>query len=118
MIDATSSPTGLTAQIEVNVSTSIFTIYRMAGGKGVAFGTVSSRFGVEVAEAWPFYTHGEEIQELVMNMAHPVGSILSQIRSDLNPNTLWPWTQWAQLSDETISSGTLSITAHRWLRIY
>ena len=82
-----------------NVATSLYTIHRMAGGKGVAFGKVSNRYGVEVSEEWPFYTHGKEIQELLVEFSHPVGSIIQTISDSFDPNALWPWTHWSKLED-------------------
>ena len=98
----------------INVASALYTFHRMAGGKGVAFGQVSDRYGVEVTPDWPFYTHGKEIQELLLDYAHPVGSIIQTISDTFNPNTLWPWTHWSKLEDVfLLGSGS----AHRLLEI-
>ena len=79
--------------ITINVSTAIYTIYRMAGGKGVAFGKVAERMGVEVTPDWNFYVHGQEI----FDMIHPVGSYMMTSDSSYDPNLLWQWTKWTRM---------------------
>lgn len=81
------------------IGTSTYTIYRMAGGKGVAFGKIAEKQGVEVKENWPFYTHGKEIEELLVDIAHPIGSIIESLDASFDPNASWPWTHWSLLKD-------------------
>ncbi|MBR6863204.1 MAG: hypothetical protein IKM73_17990, partial [Acidaminococcaceae bacterium] len=69
-------------------------------GTGIAFGKVCENDGaVEVRQDWDFYTHGQEIEHLLLDFAHPVGSVIESLSSTFNPNTLWPWTTWRQLTD-------------------
>lgn len=96
------------ATITINLSTAIYTIYRMAGGKGVAFGMVADRMGVEVSPDWPFYVHNVEIFDL----AHPVGSMIITGDHNFNPNTLYAWTQWARA--EGVVTGVYSTTDERY----
>lgn len=81
------------------IGVSVYTIYRLAGGDGVAFGTIATKYGVEVNELWPFYTHGKEIMHLLVDAAHPVGSVIQTLKADFNPNELWPWTRWNLMKD-------------------
>lgn len=90
---------GLSSVYNGSVGSAIYTIHRQAGGKGVAFGKISELQGVEVAESWPFYTHGKEIQHLIVEAAHPIGSIIQTLDNSFNPNTLWPWTLWGKVED-------------------
>jgi len=87
----------------------------MAGGKGVAFGKIAEHKGVEVAETWPLYTHGEEIMELIVNAAHPVNSTLSTLDVRFDPRAEWPWTYWNLLSQ--VASTNPSYTTYTWVRI-
>ena len=98
--------------VVTEIGTQTYTIYRMAGGKGVAFGTVAKKFGVEVNESWPFYTHGQEIQEMLLDYAHPVGSVLQTLDANFNPNTQWPQTYWGLLGTTTVQS----VTVYVWVR--
>lgn len=88
---------GLTDEAEIEIGTGIITFSRLAGGKGVAFGKAAERYGVEIREEWPFFTHGQEILRLVVDMAHPPGSILETADAAFDPNTQWPWTVWGKL---------------------
>ncbi len=90
---------GQTASASADIGTSLYTIHRMAGGKGVAFGQISQRYGVEVTAEWPLYTHGSEIMELLVDTAHPVGSVIQTLDDGFDPNALWPWTHWGRLQD-------------------
>jgi len=90
---------GQTANASTDIGSAIYTIHRMAGGKGIAFGKVSDKFGVEVNEDWPLYAHGMEIMQLVVDAAHPVGSVIQTADADWNPNEAWPWTSWVLLKD-------------------
>lgn len=103
---------GRTAAASIEIPSAVYTIHRMAGGKGVAFGQTADRYGVEVTESWPFYAHGQEIMELVLDMAHPPGSILETIDGNSDPNVLWQWTEWAEA--DTGQAG--AIITHRWIR--
>ena len=89
---------GLTGEASIEIGTGIMTISRMAGGKGVAFGKMAERYGVEISESWPFYTHGQEIVRLILDIAHPVGSSMESADAGFNPNEKWPWTIWAENS--------------------
>lgn len=94
----------------VDIGTSTYTIYRMAGGKGVAFGMAANKYGVEVNEDWPFYTHGKEIQEMLLDYAHPVGSVIQSLDANFDPNVQWPWTQWGKLENVfLLGSGTRTV---------
>jgi len=98
---------GQTAGAAAEIGSAIYTIHRMAGGKGVAFGKVSELYGVEVNHDWPLYTHGQEILELMVDIAHPVGSVVQTADEDWNPNEQWPWTTWVKLTDVFLkASGT------------
>lgn len=88
-----------TNTVETYINTSTYTIYRMAGGKGIAFGDIARKFGVEVKADWPFYTHGKEITELLVDVAHPIGSVIETLDETFNPNEQWPWTRWSLLKD-------------------
>lgn len=88
---------GQVTTVSITVGSAIYTIHRMAGGKGVAFGAVSTKFGVEVTESWPFYTHGKEIERLILDMAYPVGSVLQTFDAEFNPNEKWNWSLWTKL---------------------
>ena len=90
---------GQTASASADIGTALYTIHRMAGGKGVAFGQISRRYGVEVTPDWPFFTHGTEIMELLVDTAHPVGSVIQTLDEAFDPNILWPWTRWGRLED-------------------
>lgn len=94
---------GLTATATAAIPSAVYTIHRMAGGKGVAFGQKSIRYGVEVREDWPFRTHGVEVLELIMDMAHPVGSVLMTLDEGFDPNTEWPWTVWRKLDNTALT---------------
>ena len=76
-----------------------YSIYRQAGGVGVSFGKISTLYGVEIREDWPFYTHGKEIEELLLDYAHPIGSIIQTLDAQFDPNVKWPWTQWGKLEN-------------------
>lgn len=89
---------GLTGEASIEIGTGIMTISRMAGGKGVAFGKMAERYGVEISESWPFYCHGQEIVRLILDIAHPVGSSLESEDAGFNPNEKWPWTIWTENS--------------------
>lgn len=92
------------------IGTSVYTIYRLAGGKGVSFGKAADKYGVEVNEDWPFYTHGQEIQRMLLDYAHPVGSVLETLDEEFDPNEQWPWTKWGKLEDVfLLASGTRSV---------
>lgn len=108
---------GATATTSTYISSTLYTIHRMAGGQGVAFGTASNKYGVEIEESWPFYTHNKEIQELIMDIAHPVNSAIETLNSSFNPNTLWPWTQWGKLNVQSVSGAHTSIQLIVWVRI-
>jgi len=88
---------GLTDEAEIEIGTGIITFSRLTGGKGVAFGKAAERYGVEIREEWPFFTHGQEILRLVVDIAHPPGSILETADAAFDPNTQWPWTVWGKL---------------------
>ena len=90
---------GLTNQRIVTIASALYTIYRLAGGKAVAFGKPAELLGVEVAPEWPFYTHGQEIEKLIVDCAHPVGSVLQTFDDGFNPNEKWTWTLWTKLKD-------------------
>ena len=93
---------GTTSKANTYISSTLYTIHRMVGGKGVAFGMASERYGVEVTKDWPFYVHDQEIIKLIMDYAHPVGSIIESIDENFDPNQLWKWTQWGKaLQDDT-----------------
>lgn len=95
---------------EETIGVSTYTIYRLAGGKGVAFGTTATQYGVEVNELWPFYTHGKEIEHLVVDIAHPLGSVLQSLDESFNPNFMWPWTHWTQIKNCVLcASGTQDV---------
>ena len=84
----------------VSVGTKQVTMDFYRDGTGVAFGKVCENDGaVEVRQDWEFYTHGQEIEHLLLDYAHPVGSVIQSVSSTFNPNTLWPWTTWRQLTD-------------------
>ena len=103
---------GQTATASENIGSAIYTIHRMAGGKGVAFGKVSDKYGVEVSEEWPLYTHGMEIMQLIVDMAHPVGSVIQTADASWNPNVVWPWTTWVLLKDVFLrASGSQDVLA-------
>ena len=103
---------GQTASASADIGTALYTIHRMAGGKGVAFGQIAQKYGVEVTAEWPFYTHGNEIMELLVDAAHPVGSVIQTLDDDFDPNALWPWTHWGRLQDVfLLASGTHGILA-------
>ena len=89
-----------------------YTVHRMAGGKGIAFGTISTTEGVTVNPDWPLYTHGQEIEHLILNAAHPIGSALETIDSGFNPSTLWPWTVWGRIATQTLDG----MTVYLWVR--
>ena len=94
----------------MDIGTSTYTIYRMVGGKGVSFGKAADKYGVEVKEDWPFYTHGKEIEEMLLDYAHPVGSVIQTLDADFDPNVQWPWTQWGKLENVfLLGSGTRSV---------
>lgn len=98
---------GQTASATAEIGSAIYTIHRMAGGKGVAFGKVSEKYGVELNPNWPLFAHGQEILELMVDIAHPVGSVVQTADEDWNPNEQWPWTTWVQLTDVFLkASGT------------
>ena len=86
---------GLDNEAVIGIGTGIMTITRMRGGKGVAFGMMANRMGVEVRKDWPVYMHGQEILRLIMDLAHPPGSSM-EAAGDFDPNVLWPWTVWAK----------------------
>ena len=84
----------------VSVGTKQVTMDFYRDGTGIAFGKVCENDGaVEVRQDWDFYTHGQEIEHLLLDFAHPVGSVIESLSSTFNPNTLWPWTTWRQLTD-------------------
>ena len=84
----------------VSVGTKQVTMDFYRDGTGIAFGKVCENDGaVEVRQDWDFYTHGQEIEHLLLNFAHPVGSVIESLSNTFNPNTLWPWTTWRQLTD-------------------
>lgn len=84
----------------VSVGTKQVTMDFYRDGTGIAFGKVCENDGaVEVRQDWEFYTHGQEIEHLLLDFAHPVGSVIQSLSSTFNPNTLWPWTTWRQLTD-------------------
>lgn len=89
----------LTATFTGTVTAALYTIHRQSGGRGVAFGRISELYGVEVNADWPFYTHGQEIQQLIVDLAHPVGSVIETLDDSFDPNVLWPWTLWGKLND-------------------
>lgn len=100
----------VSSSVSVDIGTSTYTIYRMAGGKGVAFGQAANKYGVEVNEDWPFYTHGKEIQEMLLDYAHPVGSVIQTLDANFDPNEQWPWTQWGKLENVfLLGSGTRTV---------
>lgn len=108
--------------VDAYINTQTYTFYRLAGGKGVAFGDVARRFGVEVKDGWPFYTHGKEIMELLIDVAHPVGSIVEVFDSSFDPNEEWPWTRWSLIPDGYINHLTggqvqADIPINIWSRI-
>ncbi len=84
----------------VSVGTKQVTIDFYRDGTGLAFGKVCENAGaVEIRQDWDFYTHGQEIERLMLDFAHPVGSVIESLSRTFNPNTLWPWTTWRQLTD-------------------
>ena len=103
---------GVNTSYSTEIGTSVYTIYRMAGGKGVAFGKAASMFGVEISSSWPFYTHGQEIQKLIIDIAHPVMSIIETLDSDYDPNTELPNTYWRRIATRSIDAAVQYI----WLR--
>ena len=105
---------GLTNQRVVIVSSAIYTIYRLAGGKAVAFGKPAELLGVEVSPEWSFYAHGKEIQKLIMDCAHPVGCVLEVLDDSFSPNESWPWTLWANVYNNNLSS---DLTVNMWVRV-
>ncbi|MBR2799805.1 MAG: hypothetical protein IKE04_02795 [Oscillospiraceae bacterium] len=103
---------GQTATASENIGSAIYTIYRMAGGKGIAFGKVADKYGMEVNEDWPLYTHGMEILQLIVDAAHPVGSVIQTADASWNPNVVWPWTTWVLLKDVFLrASGSQDVLA-------
>lgn len=88
---------GLSTSVVTTIGTALYIIHRMAGGHGVAFGKVSELAGTEVAPEWLFYTHGQEIEQLIMDISHPVGSIIQTMDAAFDPNTAWPWTLWGRI---------------------
>lgn len=102
----------VTNPLRTEIGVATYTIHRMAGGQGVAFGKSSEKFGVEVRETWPFYTHGKEIQKLILDAAHPIGSMLTTYNDAFDPNAEWPWTHWAMLDQQTIQS----LNVNLWVR--
>ena len=101
---------GQTASASADIGTALYTLHRMAGGKGIAFGQIARKYGVEVTADWPFYTHGSEIMELLLDAAHPVGSIIQTLDDSFDPNELWPWTRWGRLTDVfLLAAGTREI---------
>lgn len=109
--ESSQTSAGQVSHVIIGVGTSIYTIHRMAGGKGVCFGQVASRYGVEICEQWPLYTHGQEILELLMDTAHPLGSVIRTADPDWDPNTAWPWTLWGRIGTETAGGIDLTIWA-------
>ena len=84
----------------VSVGTKQVTIDFYRDGTGIAFGKVcENNAAVEIRQDWDFYTHGQEIEHMLLDFAHPVGSVIETLSSTFNPNTLWPWTTWRQLTD-------------------
>ncbi len=98
--------------ITSTIASASYAIYRMAGGNGVAFGKVSELYGVEVKPSWPFYAHGKEIETLIMDIAHPIGSTIIFADASFNPNTSFPGTQWGLAETTTINNTTF----YFWLR--
>lgn len=92
----------------------LYTIHRQSGGRGVAFGKISELYGVEISENWPFYVHGEEIKQLILDYSHPVGSVIESVQS-FNPNELWPWSLWGKVSTETKNTSP-SLAVNVWVR--
>ncbi|MBR4457590.1 MAG: hypothetical protein IKS31_01390 [Clostridia bacterium] len=103
---------GQSASASMEIPSALYTIHRMAGGRGVAFGKTADKYGVEISSSWPFFVHGEELLDLTVNAAHPPGSVMLTIDSDDDPNARWPWTEWGLLGGVTIGN----ITAHAWVR--
>lgn len=103
---------GQSASASMEIPSALYTIHRMTGGRGVAFGKTSDKYGVEVSSSWPFYVHGEELLDLTVNAAHPPGSVMLTIDGNDYPNARWPWTEWGLMGDVTIGN----ITAHAWVR--
>ena len=101
---------GQIASATLYIGTAIHTIYRMAGGKGLAFGQKANKLGVEVRKDWPFYVHGQEILRLLVDVAHPVGSLLTSRSLNFDPNGAWPWTLWRKLSSSAETGDT-------WIRV-
>lgn len=102
---------GLTSTYAGVISAALYTIHRQSGGKGVAFGKISELFGVEVNKDWPFYTHGQEIEKLIVDCAHPVGSVLQTFDDGFNPNEKWTWTLWTKLKDVFLYATGTKLTA-------
>lgn len=98
--------------ITSTIASASYAIYRMAGGNGVAFGKVSELYGVEVKPSWPFYAHGKEIETLIMDIAHPIGSTIIFADASFDPNTSFPGTQWGLAETTTINNTTF----YFWLR--
>ena len=90
---------GQETSYNATVTSALYTIHRMAGGNGVAFGKVAEKTGVEVREDWPVYCYGQDLQHLLVDTAHPVGSILQSLDSTFNPNAKWPWTLWGKIEN-------------------
>ena len=84
----------------ISVGTKQVTIDFFRDGTGIAFGKVCENDNaVEIRQDWDFFTHGQEIEHLLLDYAHPVGSVIESLSSTFNPNTIWPWTTWRQLTD-------------------
>ncbi len=107
---------GQTTTYTFQMSTATYTIYRMAGGNGVAFGQAATKRGVEVAPDWPFYSHGKEIQKLILDIAHPVGTVLESVSQTFDPNAAWPWSYWGVIPSANYATFATDVTV--WLRIY
>jgi microcystin-dependent protein len=84
----------------VSVGTKQVTVDFYRDGTGVAFGKLCENAGaLEVRQDWGFYTHGQEIEHMLVDVAHPVGSVIQTASASFDPETLWPWTTWRQLTD-------------------
>lgn len=93
---------GVRGTAEIELGTGTITISRMAGGKGLAFGQMAEKHGVEITREWPFYVHGSEILRLILDTVYPPGTALSNVDPDFNPNEQWPWTRWGQVGSEWV----------------
>lgn len=103
---------GIAVQVTAYLATALYTIHRMAGGKGIGFGQIADRYGVLLNPDWPLYAHGKEIQELLLDFAHPVGSVIQTLDDNFDPNVEWPWTVWGKLKDVfLLAAGTRDILA-------